>query len=123
MAAPGSPPGPLRQSPFADDDPREPLLPAGSGPATDGPAAAAAAAKLGWEDAFEECTEVPAIATQLSATLSSFTLAHHQPPNLAAEEVASLKADDGRCGAAGWGAETRSLLRLALPIAVRPCCC
>jgi len=118
MAAPGGPPSRLRQSPFEDDDPQAPLLPAGSGPATDGPAAAAAA-KLGWEDAFEECTEVPAIATQLSATLSSYTLAHNQPPKLAAEEVANLKADDGRCGAAGWGAEARSLLRLALPIAVR----
>ena len=118
MAAPGGPPSRLRQSPFEDDDPQAPLLPAGSGPATDDPAAAAAA-KLGWEDAFEECTEVPAIATQLSATLSSYTLAHNQPPKLAAEEVANLKADDGRCGAAGWGAEARSLLRLALPIAVR----
>lgn len=123
MAAQGGPPGRLRQSTFQDDDSRAPLLPGGSGPgaAADVPTAAAAtdAAKLGWEDAFEECTEVPAIATQLSAALSSYTLAHHQPPNLAAEEVASLKADDGRCGTAGWGAETRSLLRLALPISVR----
>lgn len=82
------------------------------------PPAAAAAAKLGWEDAFEGCSEVPAIATQLSAALSSYTLAHQQRASLAAEEVASLKADDSRCGAAGWRAETRKLLALALPIAV-----
>ena len=114
MAAPGGPPAPTLRSPFADDD-QAPLLHVGGVTVV---AAEPAAAQLGWEDAYEECSEVPAIATQLSAALSSYSLSHRQRSCLAAEEVASLKADDSRCGAAGWRAETHKLLALALPIAV-----
>lgn len=91
--------------------------PFASGPSADDADAASGAAALAWQDAFEEATEVPVIATMCSGVLSSTARSRYSLEEAVTQE---LKAADVAHGWAVWRAEAKRLVAFSIPISVRP---